>query len=240
MLGWWPVNPVDVLRTTLLCAILFAGPLFEAAIVEGRWRDWLWGTHVVETFSSWTGWRNLVAGPVTEEIVFRSLLVPLHILAKVAPKNIVFITPLYFGIAHIHHLYEFRLTHPEVPVLPAVLRTVVQFTYTSLFGFFATFVYLRTGSVYTAIAAHMFCNWMGLPRIWGRVGVRASMQINVPSGGKKGGTRDLGTSATVKRDLSTLWTVVYYLLLILGAYGFYINLFPLTASSNALIDFSSN
>jgi prenyl protein peptidase len=166
-------------------------------------------------------------------------MVPLHLLAQFSPKNIVFITPLYFGIAHVHHLYEFRLTHPEVPVLPAVLRSVVQFTYTSLFGFFAAFVYLRTGSVYTAITAHMFCNWMGLPRFWGRVGVEAGTPISAPSAGKRRDANEYGGTATpTRRDLSTVWTVIYYSLLIAGSYGFYFYLFALTTSSHTLADFA--
>lgn len=227
---------MDIARTVALCAILFVGPLFEGAIVEGKGKDWIRGTYIVETFSSWTGWRNLVAGPITEEVVFRSLLVPLHLLAHVPARRIVFTTPLYFGIAHVHHLYEFRLTHPEVPVLPAVIRTIIQFSYTSLFGFFATFVYLRTGSVYTAIAAHMFCNWMGLPRFWGRVG--ADVAASIPNADKRQEGKGMNAMTRPSRDFSVIWTVVYYSLLFVGAYGFYLYLFSLTASSHALADFS--
>ncbi|TID20126.1 Abi-domain-containing protein [Venturia nashicola] len=239
LLGWWPFDPLDIVRTLLLCAILFVAPLFEDGFVEGSWRDWVRGTYVLETLSSWTGWRNLVAGPVTEEIVFRSLLIPLHLLAKTTPKNIVFLTPLYFGIAHIHHLYEFRLTHPEVPVLPAFLRTAFQFTYTSLFGFFAAFVFLRTGSVYAAIAAHSFCNWQGLPRLYGRVGAQSAPSKPGP-GAKRSDERTGGGSAAVRgRDLSLVWTIIYYSLLLIGAYSFYVQRFPLTESSHALLDFKT-
>ena len=184
LLGWWPISPVAVLQTVLLCSILFVGPLFEAAFVKGRLGAWVRGTYIRETFGSWTGWRNLVAGPVTEELVFRSLIIPLHLMAKISPTRIVFVTPLYFGIAHIHHFYEFLLTHPDFPILPAIIRTLVQFAYTSLFGFFAAFVFLRTGSLFAAIAAHTFCNWMGLPKFWGRIGVQAGVPIG-PPGSKK-------------------------------------------------------
>merc|ERR1711881_667888 len=43
LLGWWPVDPLDVGRTILLCAILFVGPLFEAGYVEGKAVDWIRG-----------------------------------------------------------------------------------------------------------------------------------------------------------------------------------------------------
>jgi prenyl protein peptidase len=233
LLGWWPIDILAVLRTLLLCSILFVGPLFEAGIVEGGWKHWIRGSRVRETLSSWTGYRALVVGPITEEIVFRSVLIPLHLLANISPTRIVFISPLYFGIAHLHHLYEFRLTHPEIPLLPAVLRTVLQFTYTSLFGFFAAFVYLRTGSLYAAIAAHSFCNWNGFPRFWGRVGVEAGAPVGPPSV-KRNEDR---TVATPRRDASTAWTVAYYSLLVVGAYAFYLELFPLTEGQYALAEF---
>jgi prenyl protein peptidase len=123
---------------------------------------------------------TIIQGPVSEELVWRSFIVPLHVLGHFSGKQIVFLTPLYFGIAHVHHLYEFRITHPEVSFALSILRSLFQFTYTSLFGFFATFVYLRTGNVYTCMLAHTFCNWMGLPRFFGRVGVEAGGPIGPP------------------------------------------------------------
>jgi prenyl protein peptidase len=168
---------------------------------------------------------------VSEELVWRSFIVPLHILADFSGKQIVFLTPLYFGIAHLHHLYEFRVTHPEVSPLISILRSLFQFTYTSLFGFFAAFVYLRTGNVYTCILAHTFCNWMGLPRFYGRVGVEAGMPIGPPIVNKKD---DAQKSTPIYQGRGLIWTVIYYIVLVAGAVGFYCQLFPLTRSIYAL------
>ena len=164
-------------------------------------------------------------------------MVPLHLLAHFTEKQIVFITPLYFGIAHVHHLYEFHITHPEVPMLMASLRSLFQFTYTSLFGFFATFLYLRTGNVYTCVLAHAFCNWMGLPRFYGRVGAEAGVPIGPPDVDKK----DDGSRSTAPyRGKSVAWTVAYYVILVAGAVGFYYQLFPLTESTHALLNRSTD
>lgn len=130
----------------------------------------------------------------------------------------VFLTPLYFGIAHVHHFYEFRLTHPETPLLLALIRPIFQLSYTTLFGWYAAFVYLRTGSLWAVILIHSFCNWNGLPRFWGRVEA-------YPSFGKE------------VRPLHTGWTVAYYLLLVLGAWSFAKLLWPLTESDRALVSF---
>jgi prenyl protein peptidase len=235
MLGWWPIHPLSIAKTILLCAILFAGPLYEAAFVKGRLGAWVRGTYFRETFASWIGWRNLVAGPVSEELVFRSLVIPLHILAHMSPTRIVFLTPLYFGIAHIHHFYEFVLTHPELPLLPAILRTLFQFAYTSLFGFFASFVYLRTGSLYAVIAAHMFCNWMGLPRLWGRVRVESGQPIGPPKPKKEDeepSQSENSPKSVQPKEQTISWTVIYYVLLFAGAFGFWKGLWSLTESGD--------
>ncbi|KAJ9641826.1 CAAX prenyl protease [Coniosporium tulheliwenetii] len=238
LLGWWPLRPLDILKTLLLCSILFAGPLYESGIVDGGWRDWIRGRDLAETLGSWIGYRNYVAGPVTEELLFRSLIIPLHILAQESAPRIVFLTPLYFGIAHVHHYYEFRLTHPGTPALPALLRSLFQFGYTSVFGFFAAFVFLRTGSVIAVILAHSFCNWQGLPRLWGRVGeleVEAGVPMGPPDVGDGKGDDAARSGPPLSHGLGTVWTVVYYVSLVAGAVGFWKCLWVLTESENALM-----
>ena len=91
-------------------------------------------------------------------------MVPLHILAGRSYTSIIWTTPLFFGIAHVHHFYEFLLRNPTLIVL-GLLRTIAQFTYTTMFGWFATFVFIRTGSVWNVILIHMFCNYLGVPTI---------------------------------------------------------------------------
>jgi prenyl protein peptidase len=166
---------------------------------------------------------------VTEEIVFRSALVPLHLLAKIAPKHIVFYTPLYFGIAHIHHFYEYTLTHPHTAFAPALIRSIVQFCYTTIFGFYASFVFLRTGSLWAVMLQHSFCNWCGLPRFWGRVDA-------TPLGPPATGEGEHQSAAT----LGVGWTVTYYVLLLAGAVAFGKGLWPLTDSKRALVEFGKS
>ncbi len=47
----------------------------------------------------------------------------------------------------------------------------------------------------------------------------------------------IGLTPRGKGELSNFWTVVYYVLLVTGAYGFYAGLWPLTESGNALVEF---
>lgn len=73
------------------------------------------------------------------------------------------ISTVWFGVAHVHHLYE-KLRQGET-VSRAIISTLVQFTYTSIFGFIASILFMRTGSIYPAITSHMICNYVGLPEM---------------------------------------------------------------------------
>lgn len=146
---------------------LFMGSLWEKFVVGEGWRweelrrDW------EKVRYTWAGWKNIVVGPVTEELVFRAGMVPLHVLAGRNFGSIVWTTPLFFGIAHIHHLYEFYLRNPTRLTL-GILGALFQFVYTTMFGWFAVFVFLRTGCIWNVILVHSFCNFIGLPTV-GRI-----------------------------------------------------------------------
>lgn len=218
-----------------LSGLLFSGPLFERAIIDSGWREWINGREIHETLSSWIGWRNFVAGPMTEEVLFRSLLLPLHlmILPSVSPITLVFVTPLYFGIAHIHHFYEYTLTHPFTPMLPALLRSLLQFGYTTVFGWYATFLFLRTGSLWGVVLVHSFCNWMGLPRLWGRVG-GVTIEGGVV-GGPTRGKEDEDRNGGEQKAVGVGWTIAYYVFLVAGALAWWRFLWVLTKSDGALL-----
>ncbi|KAI1334188.1 CaaX protease [Xylariaceae sp. FL0016] len=237
-LGYWPLGLVDAVRCLALTAVLFAGPLFETLIVHGAWRHWLSLAPVSVLFAEWTVWRNIVAGPFTEEVLFRSASVPLMLVAQTSVSRTIFLSPVIFGLAHVHHFYEFRLSHPHIPAATGVLRSAVQFSYTSLFGAYATFLFLRSGSLLAICVVHAFCNVMGLPRFWGRVGPGLGDDAyddddddddDDAGAGRRGGEAKGGTTPSI------WWTVVYYVLLVGGAVGWYKNLGTLTESGNALV-----
>lgn len=160
---------------------------------------------------------------MTEECLFRSAAVPLLQLSGSSLNTIIFLSPLVFGLAHLHHFYEFRVTHPQTPLAAAIARSLLQLTYTSLFGAYATFLFLRTGSVLAVIVVHAFCNVMGLPRVWGLV---EPYWLPVPT-----------TASGTKSAAPRVWTAFYYLLLTGGAVAWWQNLLPLTKSTMALASF---
>ncbi|EGP83828.1 uncharacterized protein MYCGRDRAFT_76260 [Zymoseptoria tritici IPO323] len=242
LLGLWPVSLIDCVKVVLLLCVLFAGPLYESILIDDGWRAWNVQS-VKDTFwTTYPAYRNMLIAPWCEELVFRSLVISLYLLAQVSPARMVFLTPLIFGAAHVHHLIDYVRTHtpaghkgvvPPLSVLATgTLISTIQLTYTSLFGFFAAFVFLRTGNVFASVAAHTFCNFMGLPRVWGRVGLGAwPAEARSADGG-------LGQDSCVSfGDAPMGWTVLYYVLLVGGAVGFYVLLWPLTESGNALVSF---
>ena len=117
-----------------------------------------------------------------------------------------------------------------------------MFTYTSLFGFFEAFVYLRTGNFWSCFAAHAFCNSMGLPRFFGRVGkgmgktAAAAVSEDETQDGDGDGQKvsDYLTAGSQEQDLGVGWTIAYYILLAAGAVCFKKLLWPLTSSDLAL------
>ncbi|KAM7182750.1 hypothetical protein V8F33_014054 [Rhypophila sp. PSN 637] len=233
LMGFWPLAVVDSLRALLLTGLLFLGPLFLYFIVESGWRDWLHLDPLREIYSDWTAWRNLVAGPITEEILFRSASIPLMLASQTSINKTIFLTPIIFGISHVHHFYEFRLTNPQVPAKAAFIRSIFQLAFTTLFGAYATFIFLRTGSLLAVCAVHTFCNSMGLPQVWGRVEPPGERVVPVPmtTPGQLLKDGEVGS-----RRASVLWTLSYYLLLVGGAVGFYRNLWVLTEGGNSLVE----
>lgn len=149
------------------------------------------------------------------------------LLAQTPVTRTIFLSPIIFGLAHLHHFYEFRVTHPSAPVAQALVRSVVQLGYTTLFGAYATFLLLRTGSLLAIFVVHAFCNCMGFPRFWGRV------EPEYEGDGVGGGSGSSGSGSSNRPSI--LWSVVYYILLVVGAVSFYKLLGPLTKSANELV-----
>ena len=111
----------------------------------------------------WMNSRNYVIAPLTEEIVFRGCMVPALLAAGFSVTRTCLIAPLFFGVAHAHHaMVQLMKGHR---VLSVCLTTFFQFAYTSLFGSYASYAFIRTGSVTAVAVAHAYCNWMGLPNL---------------------------------------------------------------------------
>ncbi len=157
----------------IVASTLFIGPLFERAVLfikhprprqNPPWssvalRNLVLGSHADE--DTLVVLRALVFAPIFEEIVFRACMLPLLCRSGSTCTTVVLGSPLLFGIAHLHHAVQ-SLRDGVAPVQVAAVVTLQTF-YTSLFGIFANFVFLRTGHLAAVVVLHAFCNNMGFP-----------------------------------------------------------------------------
>ena len=92
----------------------------------------------------WIQLRNLLIAPITEEIMFRSILLPPLVSSGFSPVKSAWITPQFFGVAHFHHYFTKR---NECATKQLFFELLLQWSYTTLFGAYASHVFIRTGSL---------------------------------------------------------------------------------------------
>ncbi|XP_069036597.1 CAAX prenyl protease 2 [Lepisosteus oculatus] len=152
----------------LLTMVLFLGPLIQMAM-DCPW-DFIDGLKVgidprfwALCFSDMRWLRNQVVAPLTEELVFRACMLPM-LVPCAGPTRAIFTCPLFFGVAHFHHVIEL-LRFRQGTVLGIFLSAVFQFSYTAVFGAYTAFIFIRTGHLVGPVLCHSFCNHMGFPAL---------------------------------------------------------------------------
>ncbi|XP_020110581.1 CAAX prenyl protease 2 isoform X2 [Ananas comosus] len=126
----------------------------------------IWAQHFVDRMSAYIhdvlAWRTYVVAPLTEELVFRACMIPLLLCGGFKTYHIIFLSPVFFSLAHLNHFLELYCQR-GYSFLKALLIVGVQLGYTVIFGWYAAFLFIRTGNLLSPIVAHIFCNVMGLP-----------------------------------------------------------------------------
>lgn len=167
----------------LVTPLLFSGPLYVQFLGKTLpfQKDWDFERDVMFRFLSIVGLRNYFVAPITEEIVFRACVLTIYHMANASRMRMIFLSPLVFGAAHIHHAFEtyHRYGRTATAAKRAIISTVIQFTYTSVFGFYCCYLFLRSGSLLPPIAAHMFCNVMGVPQPHYEISMLPSWKISI-------------------------------------------------------------
>ncbi|XP_011797793.1 CAAX prenyl protease 2 isoform X3 [Macaca fascicularis] len=131
----------------LLTMILFLGPLMQLSMDCPC--DLADGLKVVLAPRSWARcltdmrWlRNQVIAPLTEELVFRACMLPM-LAPCMGLGPAVFTCPLFFGVAHFHHIIE-----------------QLRFRQSSVGN-----IFLSAGHLIGPVLCHSFCNYMGFPAV---------------------------------------------------------------------------
>ncbi|KAJ6638514.1 CAAX prenyl protease 2, partial [Pseudolycoriella hygida] len=145
----------------ILTAILFSGPLMTQALT-GVWDIYAEPGYWTMCLKNLLWIRNHVVAPLSEEFTFRACMMPL-LLQSFRPLAAVAITPMFFGIGHLHHIIE-RL-RAGLPLKTILIVSSFQFCYTSIFGMYAAYLFARTGHFLAPVVAHAFCNHMGFPDV---------------------------------------------------------------------------
>ena len=73
----------------------------------------------------------------------------------------IIISPLFFGVAHFHHMVE-RIRKGQ-DILTSFLVSMFQFAYTTIFGMYSALLFIRTGHFAAPFVVHAYCNFMGFP-----------------------------------------------------------------------------
>ncbi|KAJ3545754.1 hypothetical protein NMY22_g2312 [Coprinellus aureogranulatus] len=152
----------------LVTPVLFLGPLYAMYLGEDLPFQENWSLDIEQKkLTSWIGIRTYIWAPFTEELVFRACVCTAYHISGTSPAKMIFLTPFTFGLAHVHHAWDTfnRYGRNKAAFKQAILGAAFQLTYTTIFGFLAAYIFLRTSSLLPAWSAHAFCNIMGFPNL---------------------------------------------------------------------------
>jgi len=145
----------------VLTIILFLGPTV-VMLTDSRFLSFCCPAVWKQNLQDWIWWRNHIVAPFSEEFTFRACMVPI-LLGYYTPSQAVLISPLFFGVAHLHHMIE-RIRKGQ-GVMLSFLVSLFQFTYTTVFGMYSSLLFVRTGHFVAPFVVHAYCNFMGFPDI---------------------------------------------------------------------------
>ncbi|SCV01877.1 LANO_0F13982g1_1 [Lachancea nothofagi CBS 11611] len=214
----------DTYRALELAFILYCGPLLDNILyyllTPGAPFSAAWYDLKSEIVTIW-GFRNYFFGPLSEELFYTAMLTNVFIFTSpksVTLNTVLWVPPLFFGLAHAHHGWEMHSLGMHAP--GQILATVlIQLSYTTVFGAFTNFIFLRSGrNLWCCVILHAFANYMGLPQ-------GSELATHFESSASPVAFRSL---------LGQIWKYSYVAFLVLGLVGFKNNLYNLTASKYSI------
>jgi len=146
-----------VILPLLLTSILFLGPLVDQFFLNPE-------LGFPSTQVDLRMLRNYLVAPLAEELVFRACICGLLVYGGWSHTFAGVVSPLMFGFAHLHHAKE-HMRHAGYGWKKSIQMAGFQACYTTIFGIYASYIYLRTGHLIAPFISHAFCNFMGLPEV---------------------------------------------------------------------------
>jgi len=155
----WPGLVQASILPLFLTMVLFLGPTVML-LCDDRFRVYCVPMFWRQSLRDWIWWRNHVVAPFSEEFTFRACMVPV-LLGYYTHQQAIIISPLFFGVAHFHHMVE-RIRKGQ-DIFTSFLVSVFQFTYTTVFGMYSALLFVKTGHFAAPFLVHAYCNFMGFP-----------------------------------------------------------------------------
>lgn len=184
----WDFSLHCLLLPMLHVTILFVGPIYLD--ITSFYRTYICGfhwnsvsfvmkvfLHFLKQFADLAVIRNLLVAPLTEELVFRGILLSL-LIPFWSRSTAILISSLLFGLMHTHHFWRSLCLSGQFNKREAI-STLFQCTYTALFGAYASLTYFASGHLITPILVHSFCNLNGLPNFQTIASKRAHLYLTV-------------------------------------------------------------
>ena len=157
-------GPLGVLKCLGLISTLYCGPLLDHFYDIDFELSTLYKDVHAELTLIW-GIRDLVFAPIVEEIIYRSHIICIYRgVAGILDSWLTFGTPLFFGVAHLHHGYALYLSGQRA-FFPVLATVAAQLVYTTAFGALASHLFLRFGTVWGPVVVHSVCNCMSFPTL---------------------------------------------------------------------------
>ncbi|XP_059161158.1 CAAX prenyl protease 2-like [Physella acuta] len=156
---FWGAIPALIIPL-FLTMVLFLGPL-SLHYLDGVFRLYLEAKYWTNSVKNYVWIRNHIVAPISEEFIFRACMLPV-LVPCLGTGWAIFLCPLFFGVAHFHHMIE-KVAHGQQEVGDAFKESLFQLSYTTVFGAYSAFLFLRTGHLAAPVIAHAFCNHMGFP-----------------------------------------------------------------------------
>ena len=184
----WNLLTHCIVLPMLHVLVLFAGPIYLD--LQSFYRTFICGfrwhsislmvksmIHIAKQLLRLPVIRNLIVAPLTEELIFRGV-----VLSSLRPfwssGTAILISSIMFGLMHTHHFLRNLLVAKQLRKQD-VVSTLVQCTYTALFGAYASIAYIASGHIITPIVLHMFCNFNGLPNFEEIVSSKKQLYITI-------------------------------------------------------------
>jgi len=130
----------------LLTAILFLGPVVLDFLT--------WNKDKVPDFTNILIIRNLIVGPISEEIVFRGFILAVLVKGGFSTTIAYLLSIIFFVAAHGHHIYH-----------ASMIEVAFILFQTTIFGALSAFLFFRTETIFAPLISHAFCNFMGFPML---------------------------------------------------------------------------